>query len=420
LKTKGVMTRIKKISLVTFFIWISISNVFAQVNQYCSGMLPICLNTGLEYTTSSGLTSESGNDYGCLWANPNPAWFYLEIENPGDITMELNGQNDIDYIIYGPFDSLDAALFYCGSMGVDPNAPIADCSMSSSSTEFPEITGALSGQVYVLLITNYAMTIQPVQLYPVGGDATTVCEPVICDVSVGTHILKKNGLPAVSPMTLYLNQQLKILSYNDFILPNDTIAQPQGDGIYSATMLWLIYDHVPIMENPALDPGFTGEIIVGKDLIDFNNSTSPIIQNWGCGDTYWFVPITADDGIGGNNNVDDGITDNGLLHWDRDGDDCFDIGNAVEVTYSCQPDIAGIQSPELVMMFFSNGILNVQNLQTSATLIIYDLSGKKITSMSVENGSNSISNLPSGNYIFELNVNEAQADLIRERVVVLN
>lgn len=66
-------------------------------------MSGICTNTGLTFQANSGVPAASisnpGNDYGCLFTTPNPAWYYLEISQPGNILMTLTAVLDIDFIM---------------------------------------------------------------------------------------------------------------------------------------------------------------------------------------------------------------------------------------------------------------------------------------------------------------------------------
>jgi hypothetical protein len=143
-----------------------------------------------------------------------------------------------------------------------------------------------------------------------------------------------NTLVNENTIELCEGDAISLISNGDYILPNNTIAQPLGDGIYSAQLMWLIYDAVPSTNDPGTDPGFAGMTIPQEDFLDVNNGASPIVNLLGCG-TYWLVPVAGDDGVGGNNGLANGTNDNGSLHWDRDGDDCFLLGQAIEVTYNC-------------------------------------------------------------------------------------
>ena len=71
----------------------------------CEDAEPICTDAGISFTANSDLPDASdiqpGNNYGCLFSSPNPAWYFLEISSPGDIIMSLTAPTDIDFIIWG-------------------------------------------------------------------------------------------------------------------------------------------------------------------------------------------------------------------------------------------------------------------------------------------------------------------------------
>ena len=151
---------------------------FSQGGPECSLMEPICTNVGLDFTANSGVAEASitdpGNDYDCLFTQPNPSWYYFEIATSGNINMQLQAASDIDFVIWGPFSSLSAAQAQCGDLGT-PVAEIVDCSYSPTNNEFPVIPGAVVGQVYVMLITNYADVVQDVTLTQISGSGSTDC-----------------------------------------------------------------------------------------------------------------------------------------------------------------------------------------------------------------------------------------------------
>ena len=70
-----------------------------SVNKECTGMQPIC-SGNYSFTAEAGhslLPSESANFYDCLSSTPDPTWYYLLIDNPGDITMNLFAPEDVDF-----------------------------------------------------------------------------------------------------------------------------------------------------------------------------------------------------------------------------------------------------------------------------------------------------------------------------------
>ena len=348
-----------KTSLAVLGVTLISGMAFGQANADCATLEPICSDAGVQFSASSGVTAASvtnpGNDYDCLFSSPNPTWYYMQVGVSGNLDFTLFANQDIDFIIYGPFADLPAAQAGCefyGNGGV--GSAIVDCSYSSTNNETPSIPNAVVGEIYVLLITNYASVVQNVDFnqtntgQPGAGelDCNIISVPP-CVSDPGTFVLQKDPVgPPVNQFTtapIYLceGDAWSATSNNDFILPNDTIAQPVGDGIYSAQLMWLVYDAAPISADPDADPGFLNFIIPSTNIMDINNGASPIVANFGCG-TYWFVPVAGDDGIGGNGGVANGTNDNGGLDWDKNNNGCYLLGTPIQVTYACPIQTASV------------------------------------------------------------------------------
>ena len=159
-----------------FIIYLFCFNLQGQTNTSCANMAPICTSTGLNYPAATlGNTadiSNPGNNYGCLGDTPNPAWYYLEILQPGNINMTLSANNDIDFIIWGPFPNINNAISNCNSYSA---SQIVDCSYLPASTEFPTISNASACEVYVMLITNFSGLSQSISLVQSSGNGSTNC-----------------------------------------------------------------------------------------------------------------------------------------------------------------------------------------------------------------------------------------------------
>ena len=128
----------------------------------CPEMAPFCIDRSAQYsfefTSINGLetTAAAGSDrFGCLNSHPGEQWLYLTIQTSGSFAMDTSSDRDHDYAVWGPFTSVDAARATCGSL---PSP--TDCSYSRSATEHPGIPRVVSGEVYVVLLTNYARVTQ--------------------------------------------------------------------------------------------------------------------------------------------------------------------------------------------------------------------------------------------------------------------
>lgn len=145
-------------------------------NATCDQPDPICSGTPTVFNTSvTGQDAEDdlnpGNDYGCLGSSPDPTWYYLEISASGNLEIDMSGSADIDFAIWGPFADVAAAEAACDSYG----APL-DCSFSIAATETATVAGVVAGEVYVMVVTNYAGTTQTITVSDGGGNtATTDC-----------------------------------------------------------------------------------------------------------------------------------------------------------------------------------------------------------------------------------------------------
>ena len=149
--------------------------VQSRQNNNCASSDPFCTDNGL-YVFPAGVNAgsgESGPYYDCLSSEPNPAWYYLQIDNPGniDIFMYSTPSHDIDFCCWGPF--------------TDPNSPcpygltsskVVSCSYSANATEHCLIpSNAHTGDYFILVITNYSNQPCNISFSKVAGRGTTNC-----------------------------------------------------------------------------------------------------------------------------------------------------------------------------------------------------------------------------------------------------
>jgi gliding motility-associated-like protein len=137
----------------------------------CSTADGFCTGTNYTFPASINTTAPTGPDYGCLLSQPNPAFYFLQIDQPGNltITMQSSPLFDIDFICWGPFNDPSTM---CDSL---TTAYIEDCSFSTAAIEDCDITNAVTGQYYVLLITNFSNINCNIDFSQTGGNGTTNC-----------------------------------------------------------------------------------------------------------------------------------------------------------------------------------------------------------------------------------------------------
>lgn len=174
------------VAFVLFFAFSFLSQSFAQ-NTNCADPDPFCASYTTQFfnVNASGAdasVTNPGNNYDCLFTSPRPSWFYLEIQNGGNLDMHMTGYDvfgfavDVDFILYGPFSNLTNAIAGCNNYGNGGSgANVLDCSYDPSPDEDINIVGATTGQVYILLVTGYSIYSNDYSLVQTGGTATTNC-----------------------------------------------------------------------------------------------------------------------------------------------------------------------------------------------------------------------------------------------------
>ena len=201
----------KRLFLLHIISLLSIGSILSQ-GLTCATAQPFCTDDGTFFTANftgtgngQGPQAEPGNNYDCLGTTGNPSWFYFEIDNPGNINIRLSNTNnrDIDFALWGPFPNLAAATSNCGSLGLP-----TDCSYSTDAVEFANIPNSTTGQVYLLLITNYANLATSIIGAQTSGSGSTDCSivpdpPTVGQCSNGNNVTipNNNGQAALSVIT---------------------------------------------------------------------------------------------------------------------------------------------------------------------------------------------------------------------------
>lgn len=124
----------------------------------CGTSISFCAQSPATYTNAVGIPS-SGT-CGGLGSNPNPAWFTLEATNNGGfhftISQTASGGGgvglDVDYAMWGPFPNAATALAACPTLC---SSTAISWNYSAQPVEYVNVDGVLTGQFYVLMVTNY-------------------------------------------------------------------------------------------------------------------------------------------------------------------------------------------------------------------------------------------------------------------------
>lgn len=197
--------------LILFASFIFSNKVLSQGTN-CGNASPFC--TGVtSFPSPTNTSAQSGPYYGCLGSTPNPAWFYFQVSQSGNIVFTIeqndNGGNgiDVDFILWGPFASPTGN---CNNL---TSSNDVDCSFAPDPIETVTVPNAQAGEYYILLITNYDGAAGNVTFTQTGGTGATDCA-LLCPAP-DLAMLNGSGnvvpLPANiscsdAPITLFANQ----------------------------------------------------------------------------------------------------------------------------------------------------------------------------------------------------------------------
>jgi len=145
----------------------------APNNIICENAENFC-SVGGALTSPNIIGIPSTGQVACLGSIPNPTWNIIQVGESGPIEIEIEqtddtgGGLDVDFVIWGPFETveeacIDIVLEDCPTCpfsnvpdnGFYPFGNIVDCSYSGASIENLSIDNAQAGEIYLLLVTNF-------------------------------------------------------------------------------------------------------------------------------------------------------------------------------------------------------------------------------------------------------------------------
>ncbi len=273
---------VKKISFILFFLAFT-ANFFGQ-NSTCGGAQPFCTGQTMQFPAGVNTgNAQAGPNYGCLFSQPNPAWFYFQAATSGPMVITMSASNDIDFISWGPFPSLNS----CGNLTSATQVPGSGyanptsngCSYSGSSTETLTIQNAVPGQYYIMLITNFSNQNQQISFSQSNSNAPgagqTNCG-VICSMTVsGTSTLcaGKTATLAVTTGTTVQSVQWNGPGGFNSNSYNPSVNNMTSSGVYTciatttgtnpATNTCSITKTITVIPNPTLTLTNNGPICAG-------------------------------------------------------------------------------------------------------------------------------------------------------------
>jgi len=159
----------------------------SEIEPFCAGNDALIFENCNNTSPSCDAFAELGPNYDCLGSQPYPSWFYLKIDNPGSLDFNIIQNTsfdglgnptgfplDVDFIAWGPFAPEDDLCDYSKLQ----TSNRIDCSYSGEAIENFTIPDGQSGEIYVLLITNFDESEGFIKLKQTGGTGTTDCSIV--------------------------------------------------------------------------------------------------------------------------------------------------------------------------------------------------------------------------------------------------
>lgn len=212
----------------------------------CNSASPFC--TGSTVTYPAGVNTGQaplGPAYGCLASRPNPAWFYLQIATSGniDITMSSSPARDIDFALWGPV----GAGFPGGCIDALHAQAIEDCSFSTATSEVANITGAVAGETYIMMITNFSNLATNISFSQTGGTGATDCAILLPIELLSFDVYKKGDYAELKWITASeQNNDYFTIERSADGVDFTAIGKVKGNGNSSSMLYYSLIDAKPL------------------------------------------------------------------------------------------------------------------------------------------------------------------------------
>lgn len=179
--------------LTVFFYTTSSWNSVQGQGTTCSTADPFCTNLGVTYPAGTNQpNAPTGALYGCMSTRPNPAWFFMRIDTAGTVNLRLTSSpaKDIDYAVWGPFPACTTPGEACTRIASGAIAP-SSCGYTTATTENPVLNNGQTGEVFIMLVTNFSNDPTTLSIVKTSGAGTTDCSIVFvnaCPVDFGSDV----------------------------------------------------------------------------------------------------------------------------------------------------------------------------------------------------------------------------------------
>ena len=84
---------------IKFFLIAFLFSCFNSFSQgTCATALPFCTGSNYTFPASTNTSGPPGNNFGCLGTQPNPAFYFMEVDNGGNFTIDIT-TNPLEVLI---------------------------------------------------------------------------------------------------------------------------------------------------------------------------------------------------------------------------------------------------------------------------------------------------------------------------------
>lgn len=192
----------------------------------CSSSFPLCAISPIVIRNDVGvapnpnpISGTTSTTVGCLGSAPSPTFYFLTIPQNGNYRFFLEQSTrqdfstvdlDVDFVTWGPYPSVAAA---CSAISVNNTRPHSTnplvtangCDYSANPTETFSLFGAVAGEVYIVMITNFTSFTPPgkrgwIRITQQAGPIPTVCCPYT-NFTYSSSFFCKDGVNPLPTLT---------------------------------------------------------------------------------------------------------------------------------------------------------------------------------------------------------------------------
>lgn len=214
------MKKILLLALITLGHCLNAQNIAAT----CENAYSLCNNLGVPFlNTTNGPAASTVVDtaYGCLFTRPNQTWFYLPVNQSGDLQflLQQNGVSGntlitLDFVCWGPFSSTVAV---CNAQNISADN-IVDCGYGPGMPKTLDIPNATAGAYYVLMVTNFSNLPAYITINAAGNTSQSVfdCAQLAAKNTVANNfLLYPNPAKHIVNVTAAINEVIATVKIYD-------------------------------------------------------------------------------------------------------------------------------------------------------------------------------------------------------------